>query len=1061
MSGTLHTVAYGPPATALLGRLVAHLQEADPFTPVTVVVPSATAGTTLRRAVARAGGGLVGVSFLSLPQVAATLAGPGPAAAVGGVVGRAHIRTALRQGAALTPDPAVSASAATERALAVTFAELAPLDERTLDVLAGAEPLAASVVEVYRRYRDIAGLPTGGHDVAGRAAVRVADGSAPLAGLGALVLHLPRRVRASEVALLRALVAAGVPVHGVIGRTGEADADTVADELAIALVPVFGEARWSGGPPAEPAHPIHLVRAPDPAEEVAVAVREVVAALTAPEPVAPERIALLYRARDPYLALLHAALDDAEVPHHAAAVTTLAQTVPGQVLEALLAVGAGGFRRADVVALWRSAPIVDPVTGRPITASRWDRLAREAGVGGGLDQWRSRLQRAIDTRLEHLARYRPASHVEPAEPTAGGSDDFRIEQWTAIGAHVDRLAELLRPPGDGRWATWSAWLLDLLTSLVDPTARGEQPRPFERVEAVLRDLARLDDAEEAPTAELLRRALEPELERPEPSHGRFGHGVVVGRLVDAVGADLDLVVVVGAADGQLPPRRVEDPLLRDAVRDLTGGALGRRGLRREEEHRDLLAALASAPRRVLTAPRADPRAQRERQPAAWFVAAASHHAGRMVASTDLGLLASAPWFTDVPSFEAQPAAMAAPATPRELDLGDLLAEHGQVGAGVVARSHPDLGRGLTAATSRRAGWFDRWSGFVGPDDSLGIDADRPRSPTGLERYAECPFRSFLSSVLHVGAIDDPTDADLISPLDEGSLVHQVLEEFIEEHAGKAPDEPWTDDERDRLDAIAAEVTDRYEAEGRTGKALLWGVRREQLRHQLQRVLDSDEVLRAREQVRPESVELMFGDGTDASPPVSVVLASGRTVSFRGIIDRVDRSIDGRRLVVYDYKTGSADSFAKVRRSIELEGDLTARGTKLQLPIYALAASAAHPGADEVSSYYWFVGRKGLGRTIGGVLDERAESRFREVIDVVVEGMEEGRFPANPGDESWSFGQWTFDHCGWCEFDRICPTSRGEQWVQVRTAPELARYRDLADPEPETDPEAIEAIEAGA
>src|SRR5207253_1028159 len=145
-------------------------------------------------------------------------------------------------------------------------------------------------------------------------------------------------------------------------------------------------------------------------------------------------------------------------------------------------------------------------------------------------------------------------------------------------------------------------------------------------------LAGLDGIEEPPSAELLRRVLEPELERPEPSHGTFGHGVVVGRLVDAVGADFDLVVVVGAADGQFPPRRTEDPLLPDAVRELTGGALARRGLRREDEHRDLLAALASAPRRVLTSPRADPRAQRERQPAAWFVAACSHHAQRMVAS---------------------------------------------------------------------------------------------------------------------------------------------------------------------------------------------------------------------------------------------------------------------------------------------------------------------------------------------------------------------------------------------------------------------------------------------
>ena len=143
---------------------------------------------------------------------------------------------------------------------------------------------------------------------------------------------------------------------------------------------------------------------------------------------------------------------------------------------------------------------------------------------------------------------------------------------------------------------------------------------------------------------------------------------------------------------------------------------------------------------------------------------------------------------------------------------------------------------------------------------------------------------------------------------------------------------------------------------------------------------------------PAAVELRFGDltfgdaalgdlapepggvdggvdgGTELAPAVSVVLANGRTVSFRGIIDRVDRSIDGRRLVVYDYKTGSAWTYGAVATAIRDEGDLTARGTKLQLPIYALAARARFPEAEEVSSYYWFVGRKDLGKTIGAVVD---------------------------------------------------------------------------------------------
>ena len=69
----------------------------------------------------------------------------------------------------------------------------------------------------------------------------------------------------------------------------------------------------------------------------------------------------------------------------------------------------------------------------------------------------------------------------------------------------------------------------------------------------------------------------------------------------------------------------------------------------------------------------------------------------------------------------------------------------------------------------------------------------------------------------------------------------------------------------------------------------------------------------------------------------------------------------------------------------------------------------------------------------------------------------GYFVGSANTPNQFFGQWSFDHCGWCEFDRICPTSRGEQWVELRKAPELARYRDLADPD-EPDDELAEAVE---
>lgn len=1052
MPGSLHTVAFGPPAAELLATLVRAAKGDDVLAPVTVVVPSATAGTTLRRRLGSELGGLLNVAFVSFAQVADRLAGPQGTAVITATIARAHLRAAMRDGTALTPDPAVAASAATEHALMATFAELGPLPEAALDAMVVRDPQAAAVIGLFRRYRRALGPAATGHDVTALAADLLARGEIDPAGLGSLIAHLPRRVRPGDLALLGAL-AARIPVEAVIGRTGEPEADTVADELTLTLSAALGVPHPSGGPPAEPSLPTRLVRAPDPAEEVAIAVREVVAALTSTDgrpPLRPERIAVLHRTAHPYAAMLHAALADADVPHHVPAVTTLAQSVPGRVLTSLLDVSSRGFRRGDVSGLWRGGPIVDPVTGLSIDAPTWDRLAREAGVGGGLDQWRQRIDRAIATRQEHLARYRPNSHVdapEPAEAGQAGDRDWRIEGWRLLAEHIEALAMMLTPAPERTWSVWSVWLLDVLHRLVHPSARVRQPEAFERVDRMLAALGELDGIEEPPNLERLRRVLDPELAHPDRSHGRFGHGVFVGRLVDAVGADFDLVVILGAVEGRFPPGRSEDPLLPDRVRTATGGLLGPRGLRRDEEHRDLLAALASAPIRVLATHRSDPREQRERQPAAWFVAACSARFGSTVASAKLAGLRGEEWFVDVPSFEAGPSGPT-PATRRELDLGDLLAAHRRldvdpvaVTSGVVAATDRAFARGLAAASARRSARFDEWSGNVEADEELRIGSDRPRSPTGLERYAQCPFQSFLGDVLRVGAIDDPTDTELISPLDEGSLVHEILEAFVTDSRGKPPGEAWSATERARLDEIADAVAGRYEAEGRTGRPLLWSVRREQLRHQLQRVLDTDQKLRADEGVSPVEVELAFGE--EGSRPVTVTLADGRIVAFKGIIDRVDRSVDGRRLVIYDYKTGSPTSFERMKKGIE-QGDLTARGTKLQLPIYALAARTRFPDASQVSAYYWFVGRKGQGQTIGGVVDHQAEDRFRDVIGVVVEGLEGGRFPANPGDETWRSGQWTFDHCGWCDYDRICPTSRGETWVRLRSDPELRRYTALAE-----------------
>jgi len=212
--------------------------------------------------------------------------------------------------------------------------------------------------------------------------------------------------------------------------------------------------------------------------------------------------------------------------------------------------------------------------------------------------------------------------------------------------------------------------------------------------------------------------------------------------------------------------------------------------------------------------------------------------------------------------------------------------------------------------------------------------------------------------------------------------------------------------------------------------------REDIAADLVTFVGEDSERRVGEGVVPESVELPFG--LDDAPSVSVPLGDGRAVAFRGRADRVDVRPDGTRVVV-DYKTGKAYATPK-------EGeDPLVGGARLQLPVYAEAARQLL-GAKEVEAAYWFVSSRGGFTYDPFTLDADTEARFGEVVGEIVEGIDEGRFPAVPGEPSTFFG--SSDHCRFCDFDAVCPVDRDAQWEAKVDAPEFANYVALLPHEAE-------------
>jgi RecB family exonuclease len=354
-----------------------------------------------------------------------------------------------------------------------------------------------------------------------------------------------------------------------------------------------------------------------------------------------------------------------------------------------------------------------------------------------------------------------------------------------------------------------------------------------------------------------------------------------------------------------------------------------------------------------------------------------------------------------------------------------------------------LERGLLAASARARGDFGVWSGSVGRFPELADDLQRPRSPTGLQQWATCPFSYFLGKVLGLRELEDPGDAETISPLDRGTLVHLILERFFRERLGRQADAAWTARDYDELLAVADDVEGMFRARGLTGRPLLWRAEWTALRRHLRRILDADGSDERLVGVSPAEVELGFGHEGE-SPAVQVEVGDDRELRFGGRVDRVDRSPDGRRLVVLDYKTGSARNYGVIDAD-HAEHDIVARGTLLQLPIYALAAKGRFPDADDVEAYYWFIGQRGAIEMKGGRVDDAATERFEGVVRTIVDGIEDGLFPARPGDDDWRPGIGpTHTNCCFCEFDHLCSSTRGEQWLTIRTRAELAPYVELAE-----------------
>ena len=1052
----LRTTRLTPYDADKLLAFIRQVQDGDPLRPITVVAPSNYALLSIRHRLGLSG--IANVRFLVAARLAELLGAPSFSAQdkrpLTSIIENAAVREVASQATGMLES--LRDHPSTHMSLRNTFRQLRHATKGARDSLAAQGGLRQETVALYHDYREHVAEFYDDEDLAEAATRAVESGNTHgLDDLGVIVFYRMRGLTPSQTSLVQALAQAG-RCSVLLGLTGDELADRSTLSMESRLQPYLHQPTSPDNSDAQAGDDnTHMLVAPDAHQELRWVIRRIMQRAESGTPF--HRMAVLYRKEAPYATLIREEFTLAGIPVAGANTSSLANTAVGSALTGLLGLHEADFARDTVMAWLTGSPLKSPsIDTAFFNPTQWDTISKKANVVRGAENWELRLNRFIDQQSEDAEKWAEQGEIYE-------SRIFRIRADAEVARHLQSfiadLIEASAPLEDASWKEWSEWAKRLLDQyLADYDSLPDlEKRAYDRIERILKELQAADEISPNPTSDVFRRALHDALQVSVGRLGLIGQGVFVAPFRHAAAMNFDVVHIVGMIEGAVPPAIRDDPLIPERSREQAGGSaagLPLRQQRKDDERYNFLAALATAPERTLSYPVADPAGQRENFPSRWFLQEASRLANEDVFSSTLPKFSGKEWMTVITSMRHsfESAWDGAHADAHDYNMERLQAWKS---ADLPVRDHPFAGESVLAdsfllSASRFDNEFTEWDGNLGAAGTAFGDmlTGRPLSPTSLERWAKCPFSYFLGSVLRLSAEERPEDIYDITPLERGSLVHAILEEFIEamrdQGSFHGPSDEWNDRQRAELRLVAYRHFEDAEARGVIGKAVMWQIARDEILIDLEAFLDEDQRMRRQYGVSPVSVEAEFGIGEDGWQPAELTLPDGTQVRFRGKIDRVDANESGDRVMVLDYKTGSSSSYRK------LKDDPIDRGKRLQLAIYSLAARQALGERTSVSAAYWFV-------TSGGKFElmpsapvnlegEGVKERFTEGISTIVNGIRQGLFPANPGpgdpNNSYSYDS----NCRYCDFKTLCASKRDVQWGRKRYAPQLANYLRLSEAE---------------
>jgi ATP-dependent helicase/nuclease subunit B len=739
-------------------------------------------------------------------------------------------------------------------------------------------------------------------------------------------------------------------------------------------------------------------------DEVVTCAKEILR-LVEEEGVAFEEIGVVARTLDPYSDIVAREFRRHHIPFVTTAQRALARFPLAQAATRLMRIAEGTPTREDVLDFlsspWCRVERLCP--GASAAPAVWDELAQSIGVVRGYEAWeRLAVLSGPDgagnavphTRGDHAAALLRIVHALRAACAAlpdAASGAAHADTW---GALLESLLGISLTPQDdegGEDQSGDEGVSRALAAAFGAPARLDVMRPVMTRQAFIEFVRRRVDATTLPTSDAR------------------GRGVLVTDATAGRGVSVRALFVLGLNDGVFPRVVREDAFLRDHDRRLIETTLGYKipeKLGGYEEERLLFSSLVHAGRErvVLVHQRAD-ESGRPLAPS-WYLTAWRQR-------TESAGVVEVPRRTRekprVPPFDRLERH-----TPREVAvLAALL--------GADAGRVPDQRAAALlqqAARLRRA--VDAWGTALSLFDG---DLEPPRerieemralgyTATGLNTYAECPWRFFLTDVLELAPLADAQERAGPTARDWGLLAHEALA-----RATRSGDRS--------IDAIWREVCARHAQRKGVGYPLAWDLAVERLGRVLAEVLADDQAEWVRSAYTPLETEVTLQGSLDGE----------RAIPIRGRLDRVDVRPDGALRVV-DWKfrwTRSRD-----RRADPVAAAL--RGQGLQPPLYAAlargAAATRRSGTPEAPIDVAVYAVRPNVETIAidrsrYEPDAETSGRIRSTINLLVDGIENGLFPMIPGA-----------YCSWCRVSAACRRRHAPSRSRAERDPRAARIASI-------------------